>query len=131
MLGNIIRSYISRFKPSINSNLQNPPDLQFSDLINIPNRSWNSSLIQNLFDNLSERQILNIHLPQNLSPEHWIWAPTPSGQFLVKSTHELVIQDQPARTSPFDITDWNCLWSLNSNTDLNTCFGKLCRTHSQ
>lgn len=77
------------FKSTPNPNLLILPELNIAHLINPIHRSWNPDLLNSLFDPSSVLQISNIHLSQNISPERWVWAPSSSGLFYVKSAHEV------------------------------------------
>jgi hypothetical protein len=77
------------FKPIPNVNLVGLPHYTVADLICPFRRTWNSWLLQDLFDPISVQNILSIHLPSNASFDKWTWVPSPSGKFSVKSAHDL------------------------------------------
>lgn len=79
-----------------------------ADLFSPGSRSWNSHLLTNLFDAPTMQSILSIHIPQALSFDKWLWAPSPSGQFSVKSTYECSFLDG-GRSSPFSTSAWQAL----------------------
>jgi hypothetical protein len=102
----------SSFRPNPNPNLVGLPDFHVDELIDPINRSWNVSLLHDLFDIDSVIQIQKIHIPQLVDNDRWIWTPAVSGQFSVKSAHEVVSLNSHNRTSPFSPEIWNCLWGL-------------------
>jgi hypothetical protein len=103
---------LPNFKPTPNPALIFPPNMIISDLILPLSRNWNIPLLHHLFDASSVQQILNIHLPSTSGLDRWIWAPSPSGQFSVKSAHEIIIQNTSLRPAPLNHADWDSLWSL-------------------
>jgi hypothetical protein len=83
-----------------------------ADLIDPHTRNWNYFLLTDLFDSESVQQIQKIHVPQLVSSDRWNWVPASSGQFSVRSAHEVVSQITTSRLSPLSSKDWNCLWGL-------------------
>jgi hypothetical protein len=103
---------IQLFKPSPNPNLVDLPNFEVADLLNEGNRSWNVSLLTDLFDSNSAQHIQNIHLSQEVSSDRWTWVGSLKGQFFVRSAHELASQDLASCSSPLSPEDWSCLWGL-------------------
>ena len=103
---------IKLFKPSPNPNLVDLPDFEVMDLLNEGGRSWNVSLLTDLFDSNSVQHIQNIHLSQEVSSDRWTWAAFSKGLFSVRSAHELASQDLASRSSPLSPEDWSCPWGL-------------------
>ena len=102
----------SSFKPNPNPNLVGLPDYHVDELIDPINKSWNVSLLHDLFDIDSVTQIQKIHITQLVDNDRWIWTPAVSGQLSVKSAHEVVSLNSHNRTSPLSPEIWNCLWGL-------------------
>lgn len=100
------------FKPAPNPSLPSLPNLTISDLIAFPNRGWNFPLLHFLFDPPTVNSILSIHLPAIPALDRWIWAPSSSGRFSVKSAHEVASSFYLGQPSPLSPSDWNCLWGL-------------------
>jgi hypothetical protein len=46
---------------------------------------WNIQLLMDLFYPTTVQNIMNIHIPRISSFDKWVWAPSPSWQFLVKN----------------------------------------------
>jgi hypothetical protein len=100
---------IQRFKPSPNSNLVDLSDFEVADLLNEGGKSWNVSLLTDLFDSNSAQHIQNIHLSQEVSNDRWTWVVSSNGLFSVQSAHELAYQDLASHSSPLSPEDWSCL----------------------
>jgi hypothetical protein len=79
------------FKPIPNVNLVRLPPYMVADLICPIRRTWNFLLLQDLFDPLMVQNIITIHLPVCGSFDKWVWAPSPSGNFSVKSAHDISV----------------------------------------
>jgi hypothetical protein len=77
------------FIPILNPNLVDHPWFCVTDLI-LPNiRVWNRLLLEDIFDSQSVQCILSIHLPRSFGFDRWIWAPSITSIFLVKSVNEV------------------------------------------
>ncbi|GLT70458.1 hypothetical protein SLA2020_425380 [Shorea laevis] len=72
------------FKPRPNPRLVELPRFSVADLMLPGCRSWNSSLLRDLFDSTLVQHILSIHIPTICSFDTWVWAPSSSGHFLGK-----------------------------------------------
>jgi hypothetical protein len=112
------------FKPSPNANLIGLPDFCVADLILPGLRSWNRMFLQDLFDPHSVQCILNIHLPQTIGFDKWIWAPSPSGLFSMQSTHEISLSSR-GRIPPLPHEAWHKLWSLKLQARLKHLLWKI------
>lgn len=100
------------FKPSPNACLPSLPNLTVSDLITYLVRSWNSPLINFIFDPISTSQIHAIHISSISVPDRWIWTASPSGSFSIKSAHEVASRHASFSGSPLIDSDWKLLWGL-------------------
>jgi hypothetical protein len=116
---------LPNFKPRPNANLLELPPFTVAELILPGGRSWNSQLLCDLFDPGLVKNILNIHIPQVIFFDRWSWAPSPSGLFSVKSTHELVSTSSSGRTSPFSPEVWFKLWGLKIQDRLKHLLWKI------
>jgi hypothetical protein len=112
------------FKPTPNANLVGLPHYTIADLICPLRRTWNSWLLQDLFDAISVQNILSIHLLVNASFDKWTWAPSPSGTFSVKSAHDLSISLK-GRSSPLAPAAWLSLWGLKMQARLKHLLWKV------
>ena len=109
----------SSFRPNPNPNLVGFPDYHVDELIDPFNRSWNVSLLHDLFDMDSVSQIQKIHISQQVDADRWIWTPAISGQFSVKSAHEVVSHSSHnhSRISPFLLKSGIVYGASSFNTD--------------
>jgi hypothetical protein len=77
-----------------------------------------------LFDADSVQSILSIHIPTIRSFDKWIWAPSSSGTFSVRSAQE--ISSSPGtRSPPFGPDTWHALWSLKLQARLKHLLWKV------
>jgi hypothetical protein len=116
---------LESFKPSPNPNLVDRPQFFVEDLIIQSNRSWNSSLLEDLFDMNSVNKIKNIHIPLLPLSDRWTWIPAENGIFSVRSAHELTHNVPPHRSSPLTPEHWKVLWRLKMQHRLKHLLWKL------
>jgi hypothetical protein len=115
---------MGNFRPVPNVNLVELPNFSVEDLILQGERVWNKDLLEDLFDPISVKCILSIHLPVCPSFDKWIWAPASSGLFSVKSAHELEIL-VGGRISPLSSDSWVSLWGLKLQARLKHLLWKV------
>jgi hypothetical protein len=112
------------FKPIPNAHLVGLPSYSVEDLICPLRRVWNSSLLQDLFDPFTVQCILCIHLPVYGSFDKWVWAPSLTGLFSVKSAHDISLS-LGGRASPLPIEVWISLWGLKIQARLKHLLWKV------
>jgi hypothetical protein len=109
----LIRGYqIWNLLPCPNPNLVDQPQFFVEDLIIQSNRSWNSSLLEDLFDMNSVNKIKNIHIPFLPIADRWTWFLANNGLFSVSSAHEITNNSPSHRPSPLTPELWKDLWSM-------------------
>jgi hypothetical protein len=103
---------LESFKPCPNPNLVDQPQFFVEDLIIQSNRSWNSLLLEDLFDMNFVNKIKNIHIPLLPTADRWTWFPADNGLFSVSSAHELTNNSPSHQPSPLTPELRKDLWSL-------------------
>ena len=111
------------FKPILNVNLVGLPSYRVADLIS-PIRTWNSFSLQDLFELFTVQNILSIHLPTCGSFDKWVWAPSSSGNFSVKSVLDISLSLW-GKLPPLATEAWSSLWGLKIQGRLRHLLSKV------
>ena len=83
-----------------------------SQLIDHAQHQWNTSLVQDTFDQQSAQAILNIHIPLRFRPDKLIWTPNNKGNFTVKSAYWSALDSD--NYLPQSNLPWKRLWNLKA-----------------
>ena len=114
--------WLPNFTPSPKDSSTAPRPLVVACLINQATRSWNTGMLEALFNADSVEAILNIPIPSFPKPDRLVWIADPKGLFSVKST--LKTHQIPAAVEPSN-TPWNCFWKLKIHDRLKIFLWRL------
>jgi hypothetical protein len=97
--------------------------LSVADLICPSTGNWNLHLICKLFTPATVCEILKIGI--RLINDSFLWTPSPSGAFFIKSTHHLITSGRTMLISPLPSATWKALWKLKINHRLHLLLWKM------
>ncbi|KAM6559477.1 hypothetical protein CsatA_028716 [Cannabis sativa] len=83
-----------------------------SSLFSVGTRSWDSDVIDDLFNNRDASLILGLPLSPNVDSDFWSWSGDHTGLFSVKTAYLLLQKNKPRHPRPDNSGFWRKLWQL-------------------
>ncbi|XP_030487389.1 uncharacterized protein LOC115704315 [Cannabis sativa] len=83
-----------------------------NSLLNVDDRSWDVSLVQDMFNVRDANLILGIPLSFSATNDHWAWVGEKSGHYSVKSAYNLLQNQKNSRSGENNSGFWRKLWHL-------------------
>ena len=84
-------------EPKVGSVIQS--EMKVSQLIDLDQRTWKTSLIRNIFNPTSALAILSIRIPTSPCPDKLLWIPDSKGIFSVKLAYKELMPNTLAQAS--------------------------------